>query len=399
MFVKRKTWKKSEKGSAVILALFVLALVGAFVALALTRTATEAAASGNEAAEGRTFYAAQGSLEMMTRNFNKIFETKLSPTNFDQDRVRNGTVPGLVIADGGQFTFLQELQQTSKSRSETLSGGPYSGLFALRDNWRLRTTATDGNTRTQVQLTRNILNNRIPIFQFGVFYEDDLELFRPPLFSFGGRVHSNRHFFISPGSDGVYFDSRVTAHGQIVTQSWRNGYTGDNTNNQTFIKNASGVNKQLLPTEGSVLNGTPNIFASDPDLPSSKRNTSFLSQTAKFDGNLQAEVPELKLPLKVAGSPDLSEMIRRGKAVPDANGGDLVNNSGTVEAVSAATVDGDIMKAERFANKTGIRVSLADSKAKLPGCASGSGTAAVSTPCGVRLDGSLDGSGADPANV
>lgn len=389
---------KKQEGSAVVLALFVLALVGAFVALALTRTSTEAAATGNEAAEGRTFYAAQGSLEMMTRNFNKIFETKLSPTTNDLNKVRDGSrVPGLATADGGQFTFLQELHQTSVSRSETLSGGPYSGLVALRDNWRLRTTATDTNTRTQVQLTRNILNNRIPIFQFGVFYEDDLELFRPPLFSFGGRVHSNRHFFISPGDEGVYFDSRVTAHGHIVTQTWRNGYTGDSDHNRTYIKNASGVNRQLLPTEGSVLNGSPNIFSSDPDLPSSRRNTNFHSQTAKFDGNLQAEVPELKLPLKVAGSPDLSEMIRRGKKVPDANGGDLVNVPGTadVEAVSSSTADGDIMKAERFANKTGIRVSLADSKAKLPGCATSSGVA-VSGPCGVRLDGHLNGSGDEP---
>lgn len=388
-----------ENGSAMVLALFVLALVGAFVALALTRTSTEAAATGNEAAEGRTFYAAQGSLEMMTRNFNKIFETKLSPTTIDLSKVRDGSrVPGLATADGGQFTFAQELDQTSISRSETLSGGPYSGLIALRDNWRLRTTATDTNTRTQVQLTRNILNNRIPIFQFGVFYEDDLELFRPPLFSFGGRVHSNRHFFLSPGSEGVYFDSRVTAHGHIVTQTWRNGYTGDSANNQTFIKNASGVNKQLLPTEGSVLNGTPNIFSADPDLPASRRNTSWSSQSAKFDGNLVAEVPELKLPLKVAGSPDLSEMIRRGKALPGSGSGDLVNNNGTVEAVTTATVDGDIMKAERFANKTGIRISLADSKAKLPGCALSTGSA-VTSACGVRLDGHMDGTGANPIAI
>ena len=59
-----------QRGTAIVIALFVLALVGVFVALALTRTASEAAAVGNELAEARTLYAAQGSLEMMTRNFN-----------------------------------------------------------------------------------------------------------------------------------------------------------------------------------------------------------------------------------------------------------------------------------------------------------------------------------------
>lgn len=378
--IQKNRRSASQEGSAVVLALFVLALVGAFAALALTRTSSEAAGVGNEAAEGRTFYAAQGSLEMMTRNFNKVFELKLTPSVADLNKVRDGDrVPGLSLADGGRYTFNQELDQTSASRSETLSGGPFSGLYALRDTWRLRTTATDANTRSQVQLTRNILNNRIPIFQFGVFYEDDLELFRPPRFSFGGRVHSNRHFFLSPGAEGVYFDSKVTAAGHIITQSWRNSYTGDSANAETYIKNASGVFKKLLPTFGSVLNGTPNVFAGDNDLPSSRINSSFSTQTAIFDGNLKAKTPVLKLPLKVGNDTDLIEMIRRGKQAPDTAPGTDPGDFYT------GTEDDLIMRSERFANKTGIRVSLSDEKKKLPGCATG--TSAVTTPCGVRLDG------------
>lgn len=373
--------ENGQKGSALVIALFVLALIGVFVALALSRTATEAAAVGNEAAEGRTFYAAQGSLETMTRNFNKVFDIKLNPSNADIDAVRNGTVPGLT----GTYTFGQEVDQISNSTTKVLNGGPFSGLYAIQDNWRLRTTATD-DTGTQIRLTRNILNNRIPIFQFGIFYDDDLELYRPPRFSFGGRVHSNRHFFVSPGAEGVYFDSRVTAAGHVVTQSWRNWYTGDSANNQTWIKNASGVFRQLLPGEGSVLNGTPNIFT-DPDLPQSRRNPNWTTQSAKFDGNLQSEVRPLRLPLNVGSKADLVEMVKRGKQV-----GDMLDSTTPVDATTA---DSMIVTAERFANKTGIRVSIADSKAKLPGCASGTGNVPVAGRCGVRLDGRRDGLGLD----
>ncbi len=405
----------SEKGSAIVIALFILGLITVFVALALSKSAAEAAATGNETAEARTFYAAQGSLETMTRNFNKIFEIKLNPTTTDLNNVRNGTVAGL-----GNYTFFQELDridQGTASQVKTLTGGPFSGLIAIQDNWRLRTTATNNNGTTvnpigtQVQLTRNILNNRIPIFQFGVFYNDDLELFRPPRFSFGGRVHSNGNFFISPGSEGVYFDSRVTAADQIITQTWRNWDTGDAANNQTFIKNASGTFVQLLPTMGSVLNTSEgaanNIFqfppavpvpaqTPNPDLPPSRINPNFASQSSVFDGNLQAQVPELKLPLNVGSNTDLIEMVKRGKEVASATGGDLFNNGGTVGPVTATTQDNSILRAERFANKTGIRISLADSQSKLPGCASGTGTSAVTARCGVRLDGRIDGSGPDP---
>lgn len=375
----------SEKGAAIVIVLFILALVSAFAALALLRMGAEAAAVGNENSEARSFYAAQGSLETMTRNFNKVFEVKLNPSVADINSIRTAPVAGLP-----NFNFNQELVQATDRVNVVLSGGPYSGLYAVRDTWRLRTTATD-ERGVQVQLTRNILNSRIPIFQFGVFYDDDLELYRPPRFSFGGRVHTNGNFFISPGAEGVYFNSRVTASNHIVTQSWRNWFTGDSANNQTYIKNASGVDRQLLPTFGSVLNtsngAADNVFAGT-DLPPSRRNASFTTQTAIFDGNVEAETKKLRLPLKVGYPTDLVEMVRRGKKTPDGNGGDLYQPpGGPLQPVPVAAQDDEIMRPERYSNKTGIRISLADSKAKLPGCASGSGINAVTGPCGIRIDG------------
>ena len=70
---------KGERGSAIVIALFILALISVFVALALSRSSAEAAATGNETAEGRTFYAAQGRLETMTRNFNTVSYTTFRP--------------------------------------------------------------------------------------------------------------------------------------------------------------------------------------------------------------------------------------------------------------------------------------------------------------------------------
>lgn len=387
---------ESEKGSAIVIALLVLALMSVFVALAMSRSSAEARAVGNETAEGRTFYAAQGSLESMTRNFNKIFERRLNPTAGELAAVRTTLPIGIT-----GYTFTQEDPLLVSNRQVIpIPGGTYAGLNSIRDAWRLRTTVTDDSTGTQIQLTRNIFNNRIPIFQFGVFYEDDLELFNGPTFAFGGRVHSNRHFFLHPSANGAYFDSRVTAAGHIVTQTKRNGDTVNITAALTQIKNASGVYQQLFPSEGSVLNGTPNVFAADPQLPSSRINTSWSTQSAKFDGNLQSQVPMLKLPLNVGNNSDLIELIRRGRtaAVGGVNG-DLVNNAGTVEPVTTGatgTEDSPIVRSERFANKTGIRISLADSKEKLPGCASGVGTTPVAGVCGVRLDGNIQGTGAIP---
>ncbi len=400
----------SERGTAIVIALFVLALIGVFVALALSRTASEAAAVGNETSEARTLYATQGGLETMTRNFNKVFETRLNPTAADRALVENpDVVPGLSKALGGDYIFNQELLcvtgtspdcnvvVSAEDSTVVLADRAYAGLIAIRDSWRLRSTATapDG---TEIELTRNILNNRIPIFQFGIFYDDDLELFPGPRFGFGGRVHSNGHFFIAPDT-GIYFDSRVTAGGHIITQAMRNGDTSRAGRDKTWIKDAERQDQRLLPTFGSVLNGAPSIFG--PDMPPSVVNENFLTQTAIFDSNLQSEADELKLPLKVGANIDLIEMVKRGKKVAVGGvGGDLASNGTDAVPVTPVTVppnpanvDNEIMTSERFANKTGIRVSLADSKAKLPGCATGVGIAAVPGVCGVMLDGKFDGLG------
>jgi hypothetical protein len=334
---------------------------------------------------------------MMTRNFNKKFEVSLKPSSADFDDVRNAPVPGLSVGAGGRYTFNQEVLQTSNNTPVVLTGGPFSGLYAKRDNWRLRTTATN-NTGVQVQLTRNILNNLVPIFQFGIFYDDNLEFHPGPRFDFGGRVHSNGSLFLQ-ASTGLYFSSKVSASNFIYTDVSKNGSPWSNWDDNVFIKNASNAYVQLQFNMGSVLaspiNGapvTPNPPQSVPN-PTAYNSAAWPANRALFDGNLIANAKLLQLPLKLNSDNTgqnlgLIEVIKRGKMI-----GDMWNDgTGTAAApniipVTAATDDDAITAAERYYNKTGIRVSLADSKAKLPGCAA----AAAGTRCGVRLDGDAGG--------
>ena len=125
-----------------------------------------------------------------------------------------------------------------------------------------------------------------------------------------------------------------------------------------------------------------NVFAYDSNLPNCSANPNWDTQKAKFQGNLENGVNELNLPIKRLDE-DLVETIRRGKNV-----GDLANVGGSVVSVSAATQDKIGVSRERFSNKFGLRISLADSQYKLPGCAG----VAAGAICGARLDAPL-GSG------
>lgn len=389
----RSLGKNSDKGSAMVVALLVLTLVSAFVALAVTRTTNETIAASNDAAETKAFSAAQGSLEIMTRNFDKIFDQKLSPAPSDLQHVMDLKPPGLESS----YDFVQNIQQTKVTETVVMSGNLLQGLNALRDEWQIESTATEKASGVQVALRRKFYNNRVPVFQFGIFYDDDLEFHPGPRFDFGGRVHSNGNLFLM-AQTGLYFSSRVSAVGQVLTDVGRNGRPWTQWDENVWIKNGSGSYVKLTHDMGSVLKNTVNggpVF-SNPDMPVVYRNAVWPAKKALFQGNLLAEQKRLDLPLKIASTIngnalDYVELVKRGRNV-----GDLYNDGVGVAPVTTASSDTVVTAKERYYNKKGLRVSLADSKGKLPGCASGTGTASVTTPCGVRLDGAPSGDGSDP---
>ena len=125
----KKILGKREEGTAIVIALLILTLLTAFVALAVTRTTSETIATSNDAAESRAFSAAQGSLEIMTRNFDKIFEEKLSPAPSDLTHVQDLKPPGFDT----DYQFDQTIRQTDQTRTVVMSGQLLQGLNALRD--------------------------------------------------------------------------------------------------------------------------------------------------------------------------------------------------------------------------------------------------------------------------
>lgn len=377
---------KNENGSAILIAMFIMLLLLSFVAIAVTRTSNETVASSNDAAETRTFSAAHASLEVVTRNFNKIFEIKLNPDAADLTRIQGQTPPGF-----DSYGFNQTITQTQTNQLVVMTGEQSQGLYAQRDKWELNTTATETSTGVQVALRREFFNNRIPIFQFGIFYDDDMELHPGPRFDFGGRVHSNGSMFLMAGT-GLYFASKVTASKHIFTDVAKNNRPASSWGENVFIKNASGSYVQLTNTMGSVLKDTVNGAAvtTGPVYPITYKNANWKSNQNLFQGNLVSNTPTLNLPLKLNSdvngtTVDLVELIKRGKNI-----GDLYNFGLGPVAVTAVNQDDTITFNERYYNKPGIRVTIADSKAKLPGCATTTG-AAVTTVCGVRLDANKDG--------
>src|SRR6516225_7887726 len=85
---------EGQRGTATLTAVLILALLGVFTAAALSRVTTGQSIMNNDLGNAKAFYAAQASLEEMTRNFDNIFTFHLKPSPADITAVQNAK-PGI----------------------------------------------------------------------------------------------------------------------------------------------------------------------------------------------------------------------------------------------------------------------------------------------------------------
>ncbi len=376
------TKNQNEIGSALVIALFVMVILMGFAALALTRATSETTISASDAAEARTFSAAEAALEDTTRDFATRIENKLTVTPTDITELKAKEIP--YFSTSG-YTFAKEISQIGTEEIVTQTKGQFQGLVSLRDEWQIQITARETSTGVETIVRRRFYNDRIPIFQFGAFYQDDIEVNDPPFFIFNGRIHTNGNFFTNSNGSDIRYKSKITIGGELIRDRWKNGaaLTTSEKSANVYALNTADTDKQIKYDQGSVtcFDGTGGILKDNTGrnfpYPKCVKNSLWNSSISKsFEGNVVTNAAELKLPVYKLNVP-LIEMIRRGKNV-----GDSANFGGSVRAVGTNDEDNGVLSKERYANKEGIRVSLADSRDKLPQCVN-------KNPCGVRLDGSL----------
>lgn len=318
--VRASQGKSNETGAALATALLMLALLSAIAMTVLAVVRTETRIAGSDLKRTQTFYAAAAGIEKMTSDFSQLSSKTSRPTQPQIDRIKNSPPTGLT-AEG--YTLVQDLgvdnttldamrlRQGILAPSTALptvvmgSDSPFAGLNASVNPYTL-TTRANGNDGTQVALTRQMNNYLIPIFQFGVFSDKDLEFWPQPPMTFNGRVHANGNIYF--GGD-VTFLQRVTTANEAVRDKMRNNTINDTTiggvysSNPRFkINSTTTVNM----TQGSVLSG-PNILAqprpdgrgSFPGSPTGTDNSWWQTNSKTTFGGLMLSKSTGVLPLKL----------------------------------------------------------------------------------------------------
>jgi Tfp pilus assembly protein PilX len=313
-----------ERGAALATSLIVLTLLACISMTVLAVVTHEARIAGSDLQRTQTFYAAAAGMEKMTADFCSLFAQTSRPTTAQINNIA-ASYPTELINEG--FTFSKPdgspgqllTADTTVPTAATIDQGPFAGLIASVIPYTLDTTAIQTATGTQVRLQRKINNYLVPIFQFGMFSNDDLEVHPGPAFAFNGRVHANGNLYIN---GAMTFLSKVSTANELVVDVVRNGTTRTG----SMSVQVGAINVPL--TMGSV-NGGPYVSGTSPGMagyfpgsPSGTFNTSWTAtsvtpaaagQSNRFGGQVITRSTggsPLLLPMQLEGN-QTREIIKR----------------------------------------------------------------------------------------
>jgi len=250
-FSGQVSFKTNERGAALATALLVMSLLAAISMTVLAVVTHESRIAGSDLQRTQTFYASAAGIEKMTNDFSNLFTKTSRPTTTQLNTIAAG-YPTELLDEG--FSFNQTLvpDPNIANSTVTIQSGPFSGLVASVTPYILNSTATQTATGAQVNLQRKVNNYLIPIFQFGMFSNEDVELYPLPSMAINGRVHANGNIYAS-ASVSLTFQAKVTTANEFITDVWRNGTA---TGADHVFMTVNGINVPI--TMGSMVNG-PNI--------------------------------------------------------------------------------------------------------------------------------------------
>jgi hypothetical protein len=318
----RPARRSGERGAALAMAILMMGLLSVIALTVLAVVHTETKIAGSDLERTQACYASAAGIEKLTSDFSSLFAHTSRPTTAQFSDIADN-YPTELTAEG--YTFTQTVQvdaarlaEMGSNPSVTIPNGPFGGLIANLAPYTINTTAK--STSAECNLVRNMNNYLIPLFQFGMFSDEDIEIHPGPAFTFNGRVHANGNIYVN---GDVKFLAKVTTANEFIYDVLRNGNTKTGA---TVSMQVGAINVAI--NKGSMNNG-PNIVGTSagmrgyfPGSPNGTINTNWnVTSVAtavtgvanKFGGQLLTRTTGaalLKLPLQLDGNP-VREIIKR----------------------------------------------------------------------------------------
>jgi hypothetical protein len=232
---------KCEGGFTTLIFLSLLLMLTLLGVNAIMTSTTDVDIAGYELNSSSALYAAEAGLEAAAASLRQQYDNfGVPPTTLPDDTLTLGNfgVRYVVTKPGG-------------TTSKVLTSGAYKGLYSLSDEYDIVAVAASTNQRAKTTLKMTVDASVVPVYQFAVFYNGDLEIAPGPAMTLGGRVHSNANMYLA-SENTLRIDSYTTAAGNVFHGRHPNSGMGS-ANGDVEIKDASGTYRNMKNADGTWL--------------------------------------------------------------------------------------------------------------------------------------------------
>src|SRR5215471_13989631 len=255
---------RGEAGVALLTTLLLLFLMSSLLVGFTILLMSNQQLAGADNDDVRAFYGAEAGMEKLTAGLGNLFSQTYAPTKGQIDGIQTTPppIPGITFlaADGSSgYQVLYTVKDSYGNPAPTVStikAGPYVGMNALITEYTMYVNARTSQGR-EVKLKRTTQTVGIPMFQFGIFSDTDLDFFPGPTFNFGGRTHTNGNLFLAGGATLTLSD-KVDAYKDVIRTNLANGWpTSSNYTGTVQITTNPGSSsyRTLSTSEGSLTGG------------------------------------------------------------------------------------------------------------------------------------------------
>ncbi len=284
----------TQSGFTTLILLSLLLMLSLLGLNAIMTSTNEVEIAGYELNAQSSMYAAEAGLEAAAAKLVEQYN-------------KHGKPPATMPSDSfnvGKFVVTYQVTKPNPTVTKTLTQGAYRGLYSLSDEYFIDASAYAPGVQSRTNLQMTVDASLVPVYQFAVFYEQDLEIAPGPPMTLGGRVHSNADMYLQ-SNNSLKIDSYTTAAGNIFygrkPNSGQPGGSGS-----VEIKDANGNYQHMKNSDGTWLDS---------------KDADWVNKSiGRWSGKVEDKdhgMTELKLPVVASGEP--KEMLERsgGGSNPD----------------------------------------------------------------------------------
>jgi len=176
---------KRRRGTALVFSMFTVVTVLSLGAAFMTLTVSNSKVTEHHVRQERARFLAEGGNEAVQKKLMQEIANYRLPT-----------ADGVLVIDGVPVSYVVTDIPGVRAPAQDADG-----VQTIYDGYEIATSATiDGYT---ARVHKIVDVGKTPIFQYAVFYNNDLEIQPGPTMTISGRVHTNRDMYIGTGSNST----------------------------------------------------------------------------------------------------------------------------------------------------------------------------------------------------